>query len=275
MKKIERVTYESLFYGDDKIACAIAALSNKINELVDAHNELLETHKHKLKSVGLGAPSRCDCGFSMSDIIQEFLETETVNEPLKSPLNCSGCGEYIGLLAGYLCKRCFKNWENSNGYTTPTSTTVPIPPSNSEKKECCDGCKPYEGDRQECKWGECPCHQTKEGCIHQFITVDTGVNQKRRCAFCNKEEPTTPEKKCCDCFGKEPISLGIVLGGGEFKCQCKCHKKKLPSERISEIQKDMMKELGDTENDMGECLALSATGVEAIVRYLDEQHKKK
>lgn len=125
--------------------------------------------------------------------------------------------------------------------STTTTSGIYTPPSNSEKEECM----------------KCTCG--KENCID----------------CCRKEEPTTPEKKCCDCFGKEPISLGVVLGGGEFKCQCRCHKKKLPSERISEIQKDMMKELGDTENDMGECLALSATGVEAIVRYLDEQHKKK
>lgn len=40
--------------------------------------------------------------------------------------------------------------------------------------------------------------EEKGECTHQFITVDTGVSQKRRCAFCNKdepqkEEPTTPE----------------------------------------------------------------------------------
>lgn len=71
MKKIERVTYESLFYGDDKIACAIAALSNKINELVDAHNELLETE------------TKCACN-KMGPCTYHYLhpkgETETVKE---------------------------------------------------------------------------------------------------------------------------------------------------------------------------------------------------
>lgn len=185
MKKIERVTYESLFYGDDKIACAIAALSNKINELVDAHNELLETHKHKLKSVGLGAPSRCDCGFSMSDIIQEFLETETVKEPCdhkRKVLHGEG-GEY------WICRQC--------GYT----------PSNSEKEECptcrepkwccafmkgddgyCDSCRPKEEVKEECR---CRSGELKTGGKWASWSKDNCPVHPDKSPF-DKEEPTTP-----------------------------------------------------------------------------------
>lgn len=66
------------------------------------------------------------------------------------------------------------------------------PSDKKEEKGCCDYCI-GGGDHL-----RCPCHK-------------------------KKEEPTTPEKNCCGCFGKPPISLGITLGGGEFLCQCKCH----------------------------------------------------
>ena len=87
----------------------------------------------------------------------------------------------------------------------------------------------------------------------------------------DKEEPTTPEKKCCDCFGKEPIALGVVLGGGEFKCQCKCHKEKLPSERIFEIREKGGKEVLPSNGEEYYVMPIA----NAIMMYLHEQHKKK
>ena len=85
------------------------------------------------------------------------------------------------------------------------------------------------------------------------------------------EGASTPEKGCCDCFGKEPIALGVVLGGGEFKCQCKCHKEKLPSERIFEIREKGGKEVLPSNGEEYYVMPIA----KAIMMYLDEQYKKK
>lgn len=47
MKKIERISYKTLFSGTDALASAITELANKANELIDSYNELLDTHTLK------------------------------------------------------------------------------------------------------------------------------------------------------------------------------------------------------------------------------------
>lgn len=129
------------------------------------------------------------------------------------------------------CNCSCRTAQVSNSYEVPTPTTTP---------EKCPG----------------------KYCVYSSVPT---------CPFDGSIHVATPEKGCCDCFGKEPIALGVVLGGGEFKCQCKCHKEKLPSERIFEIREKGGKEVLPSNGEEYYVMPIA----KAIMMYLDEQHKKK
>ena len=191
----------------------------------------------------------------LHSLLSELLETETKTS------NLGFIRQYLGEVPPERRFTAKELWEVFN-------TFAPLMSKETEKKlvEAIKGIE-TETVKEECR---CRSGELKTGGKWASWSKDNCPVHPDKSPF-DKEEPTTPEKKCCDCFGKEPISLGVVLGGGEFKCQCKCHKEKLPSERIFEIREKGGKEVLPSNGEEYYVMPIA----KAIMMYLDEQHKKK
>ena len=174
MKKIEKLEYRTVMSGEFEganEAATIWDIHNKVNALVDAHNELLETHtvkepeEIKVKKIELKAISE----FGPLDI--------HVKNPSTMKNTC--CGTQNG-----------ESWGHSGPCWNPEVT----PPSNSEKEEVkeqpttvkeafnCEMCPKEPHD-----------HGDDRNIYLRPTTPETKV--KISCPDCPHEETDTPEKK--------------------------------------------------------------------------------
>ncbi len=231
------------------------------------------------------------------------LETETVKG------ECVYCCKHTELFRDGHCEKCWYKVHPSETVKEPNDFAekcpyripgcpIDYPPSNSEKEECptcrepkwccafmkgddgyCDSCRPKEEVKEECR---CRSGELKTGGKWASWSKDNCPVHPDKSPF-DKEEPTIPEKQKIQCLCPAWFSDGE---GGHVKNTRKDHVKgecplanvenelatpeKKPSEKIGEILCKIMD--GYTHPDD---VDWNHERVNAVVAYLDEQHKKK
>ena len=209
MKKIERL-YISNFPTTDPLEEVVKMSLEKINELIDAHNELLETHtvKEEGELMFWARDHYWDSLEREKSMILKHLESFRPTSPSNSEKE-DGCSSKCRREG--ICEKCaFSEKEEAK-----------------EEKEILLGEDRSDGVHVKLfgyrKDGVV--YVTREEVKEQPTTPETKV--KISCPDCPHEETNTPEKKCCEnCNGKknQSNSISSVCSG-----HCLCHKENLPT----------------------------------------------